>query len=70
MVVWPGLVIEITPPQTQVNFDVALREGVLAISTVGEPGIQGAGVTGTHGIGVNVPKAAAVAAATCGFARD
>jgi hypothetical protein len=32
--------------------------------------IQGAGVTGVHGIGVKTPKAAAVAAATAGFAGD
>ena len=38
------------------------------ISTVGEPGIQGDAVAGTQGIGVNTPKAAAVAAATTGFA--
>jgi hypothetical protein len=32
--------------------------------------IHGAGVTGTHGIGVNTPSAAAVADATTGFAID
>ncbi|MFT3770166.1 MAG: hypothetical protein QM820_32455 [Minicystis sp.] len=32
------------------------------------PGDQGAEMTGTQGIGVRVPMAAAVAAATCGFA--
>src|ERR1700722_13226900 len=32
------------------------------------PGVHGAAVAGMHGIGVNVPIAAAVAAATCGFA--
>jgi hypothetical protein len=32
------------------------------------PGVQGV-VTGTQGIGVSTPKAAAVAAATVGFAR-
>ena len=36
--------------------------------TVGEPGTHGA-VIGVHGIGVSTPKAAAVAAATAGFAR-
>jgi hypothetical protein len=40
------------------------------IKTVGAPGAHGAGITGTHGIGVSVPKAAAVAAATVGFAKD
>jgi len=43
---------------------------MLAIKTVGEPGTQGAGVTGTHGIGVNTPSAAAVAAATVGLDGD
>lgn len=42
----------------------------MATSTVGDPGAQGAAVTGTQGIGVNAPKAAAVAAATVGFAID
>src|SRR5579871_2013392 len=44
--------------------------GMLPISTVGAPGTQGAGVAGTQGIGVNTPRAAAVAAATVGFAGD
>jgi hypothetical protein len=33
-------------------------------------GAQGAEITGTHGIGVNTPMAAAVADATVGFAID
>ena len=44
--------------------------GMFAIRTVGAPGAHGAGITGTHGIGVNAPSAAAVAAATAGFAID
>lgn len=43
---------------------------MFAIRTVGAPGTHGAGMTGTHGIGVKTPKAAAVAAATVGFASD
>src|SRR6185369_3995359 len=43
---------------------------MFAIKTVGAPGTHGAGITGTHGIGVNAPNAAAVAAATVGFAID
>lgn len=35
--------------------------------TVGEPTIHGAGVTGTQGMGVKTPRAAAVAAATVGL---
>jgi hypothetical protein len=52
------------------HFDVLLSAGMFATSTVGLPGAQGAAVTGTHGIGVRAPKAAAVAAATVGFAID
>ena len=44
--------------------------GIFATNTVGDPGVHGAGKTGTHGIGVNTPNAAAVAAATVGFAMD
>ena len=47
-----------------------LRAGLLAIITVGEPGTQGAEVTGTQGIGVSTPCAAAVALATVGFAIE
>jgi hypothetical protein len=43
---------------------------MFAIKTVGAPGAHGAGMTGTHGIGVRAPKAAAVADATAGFASD
>lgn len=39
----------------------------MPIITVGAPGAHGAGVTGTQGMGVNTPKAAAVAAATVGL---
>ena len=35
-----------------------------------EEEIHGAGVTGTHGMGVNTPRAAAVADATTGLAID
>ncbi len=38
--------------------------------TVGDPGVHGAGMTGTQGIGVKTPRAAAVAAATVGFASE
>ena len=59
-----------TPAQEHMSFDVLFRAGMLPIRTVGEPTIQGAGVTGIQGIGVRTPRAAAVAAATVGFARD
>jgi hypothetical protein len=41
--------------------------GKLLINTVGAPTIQGATVTGTQGMGVRTPNAAAVAAATVGL---
>lgn len=44
--------------------------GIFANITVGDPGTQGAGVTGIQGIGVNTPNAAAVAAATVGLANE
>jgi len=43
---------------------------MLAIKTVGAPGVQGAGITGVQGIGVKTPRAAAVADATVGFASE
>ena len=51
------------------HFDVLFRAGMPPIITVAEPGAHGA-VTGTHGIGVNTPSAAAVAEATVGLAID
>ncbi len=41
--------------------------GSFAISALEAPGVQGADVAGTHGIGVSVPPAAAVAEATEGL---
>jgi hypothetical protein len=49
------------------HLDVALRAGTPPIFTVGEPGAQGAVITGTHGTGVSTPEAAVVAVATAGF---
>jgi hypothetical protein len=47
----------------------AVRAGKLLMVTVGEPGVHGV-VTGMQGWGVKTPKAAAVAAATCGLLGD
>jgi hypothetical protein len=58
------------PPQLHISFEELLSAGLLAIITVGAPGTQGALVTGMQGIGVSTPSAAAVAAATVGFAID
>jgi hypothetical protein len=43
---------------------------MLPSNTVGDPGIQGAGVTGIHGTGVGVPMAAAVADTKAGLVGD
>lgn len=52
MVVCPGFVIVITPPQIQTRMEALLSAGKLAIKTVGHPGIHGDVVFGTHGAGV------------------
>ena len=52
------------------SFELSVKAGMFPIKIVGEPGIHGAIVIGIQGIGVNTPKAAAVAAATIGLARD
>jgi hypothetical protein len=67
---WPGIEKVMTPPYAQFAMHELLTAGLPPIITVGEPGDQGAGTTGMHGIGVRTPKAAAVAAATWGFAID
>ena len=59
-----------TPPQLHMHFDEFESAGAVPTITVGEPGTQGAAVTGMHGIGVSTPMAAAVAAATWGFDGD
>ena len=66
----PGLVIEIVPAKAHIHLLELFKAGKFAIITVGAPGAQGPGVTGVQGIGVKTPNAAAVAAATAGFAGD
>ena len=61
---WPGIATEITPAQVHISLQVLFSAGWLVISTLTAPGTHGAGVTGTQGIGVNTPIAAAVAAMT------
>lgn len=46
------------------------KAGSLPIKVFVTSGIHGVTVTGKHGIGVNAPIAADVAAATCGLARE
>jgi hypothetical protein len=62
--------MEITPAQAHMHLDVLVRAGILPTMTWGEPGAQGAGITGMQGMGVSTPIAAAVAEATAGLARD
>src|SRR5579859_5602050 len=57
-----------TPAQLHISVQELLSAGMLPIKTSGVPGTQGAVVTGTHGIGVSTPNAAAVAEATVGLA--
>jgi hypothetical protein len=64
------MLIDITPPQLHIHLEELLSAGMLATSTVGEPGTQGAAVTGIQGCGVSTPNAAAVAAATMGLAME
>src|SRR3972149_3965887 len=58
------------PTHVHISFELLLSAGMPAIRTVGDPGVHGAVVTGIHGMGVSPPIAAAVAAATVGFAGD
>jgi len=50
-----------------INLQLSVIAGRPAINTSGFPGTQGDVVHGIHGIGVNTPKAALVAAITCGL---
>lgn len=54
----------------QLRVETLSNAGALHNMTVTAPGTQGAGVAGTHGIGVGTPSAAAVAAATIGLEGD
>jgi hypothetical protein len=60
----------ICPPQLHINLHVSVRAGFFPISTLVEPGIHGAAITGTQGIGVNTPSAADVALDTDGLAKE
>ncbi len=67
-VVCAGWTILMTPAHMQISVAMASSAGIDPISTVGAPpGIHGAVVAGTHGMGVKTPSAAAVAAITAGF---
>ena len=66
----PGMVNEMRPPKAHWQVDPATSTGTPPAVVCGAIGIHGAGTAGTHGIGVSTPSAAAVAAATVGFASD
>lgn len=61
--------MEILPAKAHIHLLELFNAGKYAIKFVGEPGVQGV-VTGVQGMGVNTPKAADVAAATAGLAKD
>ncbi|BAY54565.1 response regulator receiver sensor signal transduction histidine kinase [Leptolyngbya boryana NIES-2135] len=58
------------PPNAQLQIAVFGRAGILPIFTLIAPGDQGLTIAGIQGMGVRTPKAAAVAAATAGFAIE
>jgi len=64
-----GLVTEMTPPQVHIHLAVLISAGWFITNTC-PGGAQGAVITGTQGIGVSAPIAAAVAEATVGLAND
>ena len=67
--VCPGALTVITPPHEHEHCDESSRAATPPIVASDDPGVHGLS-TGTHGCGVSVPEAAAVAAATCGLASD
>lgn len=66
----PGMTKLMTPAHMHMLVEVLSSVGMLPNITVGAPGTQGETVAGMQGIGVRTPMAAAVAAATIGFAGD
>lgn len=59
-----------TPAQVHIHLLLLFKAGKVPSNTVGDPGAQGATVTGMQGMGVSTPRAAVVAAATVGLARE
>ena len=62
--------MDICPPQVHIHLLLLVSAGMFITFTIALPGAQGAGITGTHGIGVNTPIAADVAAETVGLAIE
>ncbi len=54
---WPGMRMVMHPgaPKAHASTEVLFKAGMLPSNTVGDPGIQGAGVTGMHGTGRRRP---------------
>lgn len=65
----PSVVKEICPPHMHTLQLERINAGCPCTNTWGLPGIQGEVMAGMHGIGVNTPIAAEVAAATVGLDR-
>ena len=66
---FPGMVMDICPPQLHMHLALLISAGKFAIFTC-PGGAQGAITTGMQGIGVSTPNAAEVAEATVGLAND
>lgn len=64
----PGAVTVTAPPQQHISTLSLVSTGAPPTNMWGLPGAQGPAVAGTQGMGVKTPPAAAVAAATSGFA--
>jgi hypothetical protein len=58
-----------SPAYEQFNIQLASSIGMPPKKTEADPGLHGPAGAGMHGMGVRTPRAAAVAAATAGFAR-
>jgi hypothetical protein len=58
---------ETTPAHKQLQVQALSSAGRPPIVTAGDPGTQGEAVAGMQGCGVKTPKAADVAAMTCGL---
>jgi hypothetical protein len=68
--VCPAAVTLTAPPHMHWQVDESFNAASPATVTLEAPGLQGDVVIGMHGWGVSTPKAAAVAAATCGLLGD
>ncbi len=67
MVTWPGNMMVMTPVHMHMQVQVLVSAGKPLIRTIGDPGVQGLAVAGTHGPGTGAPIAAALAAMTAGL---